>query len=214
MPTADSMASSSWPERPTKGWPWRSSCSPGASPTTSQRAGWPPWPKTAWRRPWHRPQAVQDTTCSRSSSRSGVARALGHGNERGLGDFRLLPGDRRAAGRCARPGRRAPARPAGAACACGAAATAARPARPGPNVRPEPDGRTLPFKSTTCASTWRAAGAGLSHNFSMPISRSQMRCNGFTRGAAAPAGGMAGMMSSGDRTAFMLRLRSRRNAFA
>ncbi|KAG1373550.1 hypothetical protein G6F59_018487 [Rhizopus arrhizus] len=39
MPTAASMASSNWPDRPTKGWPCRSSCAPGASPTTSQRVG-------------------------------------------------------------------------------------------------------------------------------------------------------------------------------
>ncbi|KAG1301638.1 hypothetical protein G6F63_016794 [Rhizopus arrhizus] len=39
LATAASMASSNWPDRPTKGWPCRSSCSPGASPTTSQRVG-------------------------------------------------------------------------------------------------------------------------------------------------------------------------------
>ena len=206
------MASSSWPERPTKGWPWRSSCSPGASPTTSQRAGWPPWPKTAWRRPWHRPQAVQDTTCSRSSSRVALRTrsATGMTGASATSGSCLATGGRRAAAHGRGDARRRfrPARPA-----CGAAATGSATGEAG-SERSTRAGRTDAFKSTTCASTWRAAGAGLSHNFSMPISRSQMRCNGFTRGAAAPAGGMAGMMSSGDRTAFMLRLRSRRNAFA
>ena len=80
-PMAASMASSSLPAGPTKGWPCRSSCSPGASPTTIQRAWRAPAPNTVWRRVSHKPQAWHWATavCSAGQSMSATAWALAAG---------------------------------------------------------------------------------------------------------------------------------------
>src|SRR6218665_1450402 len=64
------MRSGNWPARPTKGSPTRSSCSPGASPTSIQRALVLPTPKTVLRRPLHRAQASQPDTVSCSVAQS------------------------------------------------------------------------------------------------------------------------------------------------
>ena len=61
------MASSNCPAAPTKGAPCKSSCSPGASPTTSQRARRLPAPKTTLWRAAHSPQA-RHCAASRSSA--------------------------------------------------------------------------------------------------------------------------------------------------
>ena len=67
-PSARSMLSSNWPAGPTKGSPWRSSCSPGASPTIIQCAcGWPT-PNTVCWRDSHSAQARHEATVSRKGA--------------------------------------------------------------------------------------------------------------------------------------------------
>ena len=74
---ARSMASSSWPDFPTKGSPCRSSCSPGASPTTIHCAWTLPVPNTVWVRPSHNRHAVQPSTAARSCGQSMVSMPAG-----------------------------------------------------------------------------------------------------------------------------------------
>ena len=67
------MLSSSWPASPTNGSPWRSSFSPGASPTIIQCACSLPTPNTVCVRPSHSRQARQAATRSRSGGQSSAA---------------------------------------------------------------------------------------------------------------------------------------------
>src|SRR5262245_51833230 len=59
MPTDSSIFVRSWPARPTKGRPWRSSSSPGPSPMIRSRAAGSPEPKTIVVRPWESLHFVQ-----------------------------------------------------------------------------------------------------------------------------------------------------------
>ncbi len=67
---ARSMELSSWPARPTKGSPWRSSSAPGASPTMSHCACMLPTPNTVCVRVVLSEQRVQAATRARSSGQS------------------------------------------------------------------------------------------------------------------------------------------------
>ena len=78
-PMAASMLSSNLPAWPTKGWPWRSSFSPGASPITIQSAVRLPTPNTVCVRPAHRPQARQAATVASSCGQSMSATPSGRG---------------------------------------------------------------------------------------------------------------------------------------
>jgi hypothetical protein len=67
-PMASMILSSSWPARPTKGRPVRSSSRPGPSPAKSSRAFGLPSPNTMWLRPECSRQRVQSPISCRSSS--------------------------------------------------------------------------------------------------------------------------------------------------
>ena len=74
MPSSSaSSRSSSLPERPTKGSPWRSSSRPGASPTNMRSASGSPTPNTTWVRPAESGHRVHAGASAASSARS-VAR--------------------------------------------------------------------------------------------------------------------------------------------
>ena len=69
-PMAARILVSSWPLRPTKGSPCRSSSRPGASPMRTRSASGLPAPKTVCLRPSCSGQAVQGRTSSRSAARA------------------------------------------------------------------------------------------------------------------------------------------------
>src|SRR4051812_38700419 len=60
------------PDLPTKGSPWRSSCSPGPSPTKTRSASGLPTPNTTWVRPLDRGQRAHTRACSCCSTRVGT----------------------------------------------------------------------------------------------------------------------------------------------
>jgi hypothetical protein len=70
-PAARSIELSSWPARPTKGSPCRSSSAPGASPITMSRAARLPTPNTVCVRVSHSPQSLQSRTVAASEFQSG-----------------------------------------------------------------------------------------------------------------------------------------------
>src|SRR6202521_1180000 len=71
MPSSSAMSrSSSLPERPTNGSPWRSSSRPGASPTNTRSASGAPTPNTTWVRCPANGHRTQTAACRASSARS------------------------------------------------------------------------------------------------------------------------------------------------
>src|ERR1700728_1875657 len=69
--------SSSLPERPTKGWPARSSSRLGPSPTNSRSAVGEPTPKTTCVRPFASGQSVQVDAVTRSRSSASTLSGTG-----------------------------------------------------------------------------------------------------------------------------------------
>ena len=161
---AASMASSSLPAWPTKGWPWRSSFSPGASPMTIQSALRAPTPNTVCVRPAHRPQARQAATAASSCGQSMSATPSGRG-PRAVADWDSGAGVALCGGAA---GRGRGAEGAAGTRATGGAAAAGR-------ADSASNRSSAPAWSALEATISGVAGAALGNHSLMPISASMAR---------------------------------------